>query len=107
MGKGGELNRLEPKNSQYCQENAKSWFQLARWFNFIKKNSGENFGVSRAFAQIFDGQKVQIGSLQMEVNEQMVSKATGLPLTGEKWFKGKTFSYVDLNFFLLPEFKDP
>ena len=43
----------------------------------------------------------------MDVNEQMVSQATGLPLIGEKWFKGKTLNSVDLNFFLLTEFKDP
>lgn len=63
--------------------------------------------MSRAFSQTFDGHKVKIGSLQMEANEKMVSKATGFPLTREKWFKGKTISYVDLNFFLLPEFRDP
>lgn len=63
MGKGGGLNILEPKNYQYYQENAKIWFQLAVWFNLIKKFSGENYEVSRAFAQTFDGKKVQIGSL--------------------------------------------
>ena len=55
MGKGWALNRLEPENSQYYQENAKSWFQLVGWFNFIKKFSGENYGVSKAFSQTFDG----------------------------------------------------
>ena len=37
----------------------------------------------------------------------MVSKSTIFPLIGEKWFKGKTLSYVDLNLFLLLEFRDP
>ena len=81
MSKGGALNRLEPENSQCFQENAKSWFQLAGWFNFIKKFPRENYGVSIAFAQTVDGQKVQTDSLQMEVNEQIVSKAMRFPLT--------------------------
>jgi hypothetical protein len=58
--------------------------------------------VSKVFSETFDGQKVKISSLQMEVNKHMVSKSISLPLTGENWFKGKTLSSVVLNFFILP-----
>ena len=55
MGKGGTINRIEPEGLEFCDWNAEVWFRVAGWYEFIKKFSGENYGVSRTFALSFDG----------------------------------------------------
>ena len=68
----------------------------------MKKFSGENYGVSMAFAQSLDGQQAPVGSLKFKVIEDFISGATGLPMAGEKWFKRKTVRIGDFTKFLKP-----
>jgi hypothetical protein len=55
MEKGGKVNRLEPKGPDFCNWNARVWFRVAGWYDFVTKFSGENYGVSRTFALSFNG----------------------------------------------------
>ena len=55
-----------------------------------------------AFAQSFNGQQVSVGSLKFKVTKAFISKATGLPMVGERWYKKKTVRIGDFTTFLKP-----
>ena len=76
--------------------------QGSGFHDFLQKFSGENYGVSMAFAQYFDGQQVRVGSLKFKVTEAFISEATDLPMTGERWYKKKTMRIGDITSFLKP-----
>jgi hypothetical protein len=40
----------------------------------------------------FDGKKTKVGDLEFEVTEASISAATGIPISGEKWFKAMALS---------------
>jgi hypothetical protein len=52
------------------------------WEIFIKKFEGYNLLVAKEFSQTFDGYIGSFGDVQLEVTEEFLSEATGLPLTG-------------------------
>ena len=55
MGKSGTVNRVEPSTVDQSNEVVRQILQGSEFFNFLKKFSRENYGVSMAFAQSFDG----------------------------------------------------
>ena len=87
MGKSGIVNRVEPSSVDQSNEVVRQILQGSEFFNFLKKFSGENYGVSMAFAQSFDGQQVRVGSLKFKITEAFISEVTDLPMAGERWFK--------------------
>jgi hypothetical protein len=54
---------------------------------FLKKFEGYNLHVAKYFVQTFDGCRAKIGYTQLEMIEEFISKAIGLPTKGERWFK--------------------
>jgi hypothetical protein len=44
--------------------------------------------VEKKFALNFDGVKTKFGSLYIQVIEKTISSAIGIPMQGERWFKG-------------------
>ena len=107
MGKGGKVNKLEPKGPDFCNWNAGVWFRAAGWYNFVTKFSGENYGVSRTFSLSFNGVQVQLGYLRFEVTKQSIAEAHPLPQTGECWYKGMALGATYLNLFLKTEHHNP
>ena len=73
MGKSGIVNRVEPSTVDQSNEVVQQILQGSEFFNFLKKFSGENYGVSMAFAQSFDGQQVRVGSLKFKIIEAFIS----------------------------------
>jgi hypothetical protein len=57
------------------------------WISFIRKFDGFNISVARQFALSFDGCRAKVGDVQLEITEQSLSLATGLPVKGQKWSK--------------------
>jgi hypothetical protein len=57
------------------------------WLVFIQSFKGFNLEVAREFSKTFDGTRVKVGDVQFQVNEEFISQATGLPQSGDKWFK--------------------
>ena len=106
MGKSGRVNRVEPSDTGYVDAHAKNWFQKARLYKFLQKFTGENYGVARAFTESFGGKQVKIGTLKFSVTKAFISKAIGLPMSGESWFKGKTLVGGNLVSFPKLEYKD-
>lgn len=60
--------------------------------------------VSLQFANPFNGNQAKIWDLMLLVFDQTISKATGLPMEGEKWFKKGKLTRVQINWFLKAEF---
>lgn len=104
MGKSEIVNRIQPFIVDQGNEAIQQILQGTDFLNFLKKFSGENYGVSMAFAQSFDGQQARVGSLKFKVIEVFISEATSLPMAGEKWFKRKTIRIGDFSKFLKPQY---
>jgi hypothetical protein len=81
--------RAEPNGSQALLTFDGAYADLEEfgWLSFIRKFDGFNIVVARQFALSFDGGKAKVGDLQLEITEQSLSQATGLPVKGEKWSK--------------------
>jgi hypothetical protein len=81
--------RAEPNGSQALLTFDGAFADLEEfgWLSFIQKFDGFNMIVSRQFALSFDGGRAKVGDLQLEITEQSISSATGLPVIGEKWSK--------------------
>jgi hypothetical protein len=60
MGKSGHVNRKEPEGPEIMEayENNRHIFDQAGWYMFCAKLDGYHYGVARAFAEGFDGQRV-------------------------------------------------
>jgi hypothetical protein len=70
------------------------------WDSFIKRFECYNLHVAKEFAQTFNGCRAKIGDIQLEVTEDFVSEAIGLPSTGEKWFKNSNIEEVPWSLFM-------
>ena len=103
MGKSGIVNRIEPSTVDQGNVVVQQILQGSGFYDFLQKFSGENYGVSMAFTQSFDGQQVRVGSLKFKVTEAFISEATGLLMEGERWYKKKTMRIGDFTSFLKPQ----
>jgi hypothetical protein len=72
--------RLEPEGAELLEAYPQmvQRFRDAGWFEFLTTFQGHDEEVSMAFAQNFDGFKVEIGKLLMLVTEQTIAKACRL-----------------------------
>jgi hypothetical protein len=81
--------RTEPNGSQALLmfDSARADLEEFGWLSFIQKFDGFNLGVARQFALTFDGCRAKVGDVQLQIDEQFLSLATGLPITGQRWSK--------------------
>jgi hypothetical protein len=81
--------RAEPNGSQALLmfNSAHSDLEEFGWLPFIQKFDGFNPCVARQFALTFDGCRAKVGDVQLEIEEQFLSLAMGLPATGQRWSK--------------------
>jgi hypothetical protein len=81
--------RAEPNGSQALLmfDSARADLEEFGWLSFIQKFDGFNLGVARQFALTFDGCRAKVGDVQLQIDEQFLSLATGLPITGQRWSK--------------------
>ena len=57
------------------------------WMPFLKKFSNSNPEVTRVFALSLVDFQAEVGDLRFWVDERSIAVATGLSLTGQRWFK--------------------
>jgi hypothetical protein len=68
-------------------DNARQDLEDNGWLTFVKRFEGFNLCVARQFSMTFDGCRAKVGDIQLEIDEKFISLATGLPATGQRWFK--------------------
>jgi hypothetical protein len=81
--------RIEPNGIQtlLLYDDARGDLERSGWLVFIRKFQGFNLQVAQEFAFSFDGCRAKVGDVQLEVTEEFLSQATGLPASGQRWFK--------------------
>jgi hypothetical protein len=81
--------RIEPNgvHTLLLFDNAQEELERNGWRVFVEKFEGFNLAVAQQFALTFDGCRAKIGDIQLELNEDFIKSATGLPAMGQKWFK--------------------
>ena len=57
------------------------------WMPFLKKFSDSNPVVTKVFSLSLVDFQAEVGDLWFRVDERSIAAATGLSLTGQKWFK--------------------
>jgi hypothetical protein len=81
-------------------------FANAGCMEFVNRlQSGYHQATAEAFAMSFDGNKARVGSVEIKVDEKFIAEATGLPLTGQKWFKTTALKKQDFKFYLKDGYK--
>jgi hypothetical protein len=88
--------RIEPNGIQTLLlfDNAREDLESNGWLVFIQKFEGFNLAVAQQFSLTFDGCRAKVGDIQLELNEEFLSSATGLPAKGQKWFKNSKVDEV-------------
>lgn len=104
------IDHHEPSSQQVLENTSsfqasKALFAMHGWFQFFNHFNGYDDGVSLQFANSFDGNEAQIGDLTLVVSDLTISKATGLPMEGEKWFKKGKLTRVQINQLLKSKFQ--
>jgi hypothetical protein len=109
MGKSGHVRRLEPKGPEIMEEDVDLWamFEQVGWYPYLTILEGTHYEVSIYFSKIFNGQRANVGGLEMEVTEGFIVEACHIPTDEEKWFKNKRITGGDVNPFMEPKLKDP
>jgi hypothetical protein len=67
---------------------------------FLKKFQGYNLQVAQEFSLTFDGCRAKVGDMQLEITEEFLGEATGLPLTGQRWFKNSKVDEIPWSLFV-------
>jgi hypothetical protein len=81
--------RIEPNGSQtllLCDD-AREDLKGQGWLLFIEKFQYFNLQTAQEFALYFDGCRAKVGDIKVEVTKEFLGQATGLPLSGKKFFK--------------------
>ena len=91
------------KNTSSFQA-SKTLFAAHGWFHFFNRFNGHDDDVSLKFAKTFDGSQAQVGDLTLVIYDQTISRAPGLPMEGEKWFKKGKLTRAQINRPLKAEF---
>jgi hypothetical protein len=88
--------RIEPNGSQALLlfDNARKDLENSGWLVFIQRFEGFNLSVAQQFSLTFDGCRAKVGDIQIELNEEFISSATGLSATGQQWFKNSKVDEV-------------
>jgi hypothetical protein len=81
--------RIKPNGNQALLlfDNARKDLEDNRWLTFVQRFEGFNLVVAQQFTLNFDGCRAKVGDIQLEINEEFISSATGLSSTGQRWFK--------------------
>lgn len=87
---------IEPNGSQTLLlfDNSREDLENSGWLVFIQRFEGFNLSVAQQFALTFDGYMAKVGDIQLELNEEFLISAIGLPATGQRWFKNSKVDKV-------------
>jgi len=87
---GGDIVRFKPQGLQLLDSNPifRETFQAVGCLTFCEKLQGGHMEVAKQFSLNFKGAKTKVGSLEIQVIEQIISSTIRIAMQGERWFKG-------------------
>ena len=87
---------IEPNGTQTLLlfDNARQDLENSGWLVFIQIFESFNLSIAQQFALTFDGYRAKVGYIQLELNEEFLSSATGLLAIGQRWFKNSKVDKV-------------
>jgi hypothetical protein len=108
MASGGKLLRKEMNDVLYLESHPEicQMFKEAGCYRYCEKLQGYHQGVAEAFARSFDGEKVTLGPMVMQIDEASVAATTEMPGQGERWFKTTVTKDIEFKSYLKPEFQN-
>jgi len=104
----GALLKRELDNLSFLQSHpeVQRHFSNAGCMEFAERlQTGCHQATNEAFAKTFDGNKAHVGSVEIKVDEVVIAVATGLPRTGQKWFKTTASKNMDFRVYLKEGYK--
>ena len=89
--------RVEPCEMKLMDSNPEllEKVEAVGWLPFVSKFSDSNPEVTRVFAVSLVEFQAVVGDLYFRVDERLVALATGLSLTGKRWFKYKRMDITE------------
>jgi hypothetical protein len=87
---GGVLLKRELDDLSFLQSHpeVQKHFTNAGCMGFAERlQIGCHQAMAKAFTMKFDGNRARVGSVEIKVDEEFIAVATGLPTTGQRWFK--------------------
>jgi hypothetical protein len=106
--RGGLLLKRELNNLSFLESHpeVQRHFSNAGCMEFVKRlQSGCHQATAEAFAMTFDGNRARVGSVEIKVDEKLIAVATGLPMTGQRWFKTTAPKNQDFKSYLKDGYK--
>jgi hypothetical protein len=107
--RSGLLLRKELDNLSFLQSHpdVQKRFSDAGCMNYVERlQHGYHQATTEVFAKSYDGKKASVGSLEMIVDEAAIAIATGLPRTGQSWFKTTVTKNLNFRVYLKAEFRN-
>ena len=93
----GMISRVEPVAKLIeDQEDYYPAFKKVGWLNFLCIFNGHNVQVTKAFTRTLNCERAKIGYIELQLDEEVIAKATKLPLKGECWSKTKRLKDIPL-----------
>jgi hypothetical protein len=88
--------RIEPNGSQALLlfYNARKDLEDRGWLTFVQHFEGFNLFVAQQFTLTFNGYRAKVADIQLEINEEFISSATGLGAMSQRWFKNSKVEEV-------------
>jgi len=108
MAKTGLPLRTELDGVWYLESHPQvaEYFKTAQVFDYCEKLTSFNQPLAEAFALSYNGKTVKFGREEFHVDEAAIAECTGLPRTGQSWFKTTKASDIEFRSYLLPAHKE-
>ena len=106
--RSGVLLKRELDNLSFLESHpeVQRHFSNAGCMEFAERfQVGSHQAMAEAFAKTFDGNKARVGSVEIKVDEAIIAATTGLPRTGQKWFKTTAPKNLDFRVYLKDGYK--
>ena len=82
------------------------FFKLSGVYAYCEKLTSFHQQIAESFSQGYNGKTIKIGKEEFFIDEAAIADYTGLPRTGECWFKTTQSSNIEFRSYLLPAHKE-
>lgn len=97
------MSELEGVKYLNAHPTVAQFFRKTKVFAYCEKLETFHQQIAKAFATSYDGRVAKIGRDEFIIDESAIQEATGLPRTGECWFKTTNHADIEFRYYLLEE----